>query len=181
MILCICHVVGNQAPQNYRPLNESSSGFTFRDEWAVVDIVPDVKEDPTKEVVKTDLPWRARYEWVSQTMTEQFSLFRWCRLLDSWLWCICVFERNASLNTGSLERVSVVKSVYHGREQFKENFFYMYMCHFSQLHVWLPFDYFTKGVLHLLNIAPIQLHPNSWGYLQAFWLLCWSLYLHPSP
>jgi len=39
----------------------------------------------------------------------------------------------------------------------------MYMCHFSQILVRLPFDNFTIEVLHLLNIAPIQLHPNSWG------------------
>jgi len=37
------------------------------------------------------------------------------------------------------------------------------------------------GVLQLLNVAPTQLHPNSWAYLQAFWLLCMALYLQPSP
>jgi len=53
----------------------------------------------------------------------------------------------------------------------------MYMCHFSKLHIWLPFDEFTVGVLQLLNVAPTQLHPNNWAYLQAFWLLCMALYL----
>jgi len=28
----------------------------------------------------------------------------------------------------------------------KEEFFYMYMCHFSKLHVRLPFDDFTRGL-----------------------------------
>ncbi|QCD89347.1 hypothetical protein DEO72_LG4g291 [Vigna unguiculata] len=37
------------------------------------------------------------------------------------------------------------------------------------------------GVLRLLNVAPTQLHPNSWAYLQAFRLLCMALYLEPSP
>jgi len=55
------------------------------------------------------------------------------------------------------------------------------MCHFSQLRVQLPLDDFTMGVLCLLNVAPTQLHPNSWGYLHAFWLLYQSLYLKPSP
>ncbi|QCD78996.1 hypothetical protein DEO72_LG1g2633 [Vigna unguiculata] len=36
-------------------------------------------------------------------------------------------------------------------------------------------------VLRLLNVAPTQLHPNSWAYLQAFRLLCMALYLEPSP
>jgi len=55
------------------------------------------------------------------------------------------------------------------------------MCHFSQLHVRLPVDDFTMGVLRQLNVAPTQRHPNSWAYLQAFRVLCQSLYLQPSP
>ena len=62
-----------------------------------------------------------------------------------------------------------------------EKFFYMYMCHFSQLHVRLPLDDFTMGMLRALNVAPTQLHPNSWAYMQAFRILCQSLYLEPSP
>ena len=61
-----------------------------------------------------------------------------------------------------------------------EKFFYMYMCHFSQLHVRLPLDDFTMGVLRALNVAPTQLHPNRWAYLQAFCILCESLYLEPT-
>jgi len=57
----------------------------------------------------------------------------------------------------------------------------MYMCHFSQLHVRLPLDDFTMGILRALNVAPTQLHPNSWAYMQAFRVLCQSLYLQPSP
>jgi len=30
-------------------------------------------------------------------------------------------------------------------------------------------------------VAPTQLHPNSWAYLQAFRILCKSLYLEPTP
>ncbi|QCD99954.1 hypothetical protein DEO72_LG7g1241 [Vigna unguiculata] len=45
----------------------------------------------------------------------------------------------------------------------------------------LPLDDFTMGVLRVLNIAPTQLHPNSWAYMQAFRVLCQSLYLQPSP
>jgi len=62
-----------------------------------------------------------------------------------------------------------------------QNFFYMHMCHFSQLHVRLPLDDFTMGVLRQLNVAPTQLHLNSWAYLQAFRVLCQSLYLWLSP
>jgi len=81
----------------------------------------------------------------------------------------------------SLERVSAIDRVCHGQEGATEKFFFMYMCHFSQLHVRLPFDDFTMGVLRALNVAPTQLHPNSWAYLQAFRILCESLYLEPTP
>jgi len=79
------------------------------------------------------------------------------------------------------ERVTAVECVCHGREGAAEEFFYMYMCHFSQLHIRLSFDEFTMGVLRLLNVSLTQLHPNSWACLQAFRLLCMALYLEPSP
>jgi len=80
----------------------------------------------------------------------------------------------------SLKRVSVIYNVCHSREQYNEELFYMYMCHFVQLHIRLPFDNFTMGVLRLLNVAPTQLHPNSYGYLHVFRLLCRSLYIRSS-
>jgi len=80
-----------------------------------------------------------------------------------------------------LKRVTTVECVCHGRDGAAEEFFYMYMCHFSQLHIRFPFDEFTMGVLWLLNVSPTQLHPKNWAYLQAFRLLCMALYLQPSP
>ena len=77
--------------------------------------------------------------------------------------------------------MSVIDRICHGQEGEAEKFFYMYMCHFSQLHLRLPLDDFTMGVLRELNVAPTQLHPNSWAYMQAFRVLCQSLYLQPSP
>jgi len=59
------------------------------------------------------------------------------------------------------KRVTTVECVCHGREGVAEEFFHMYMCHFSQLHIRLPFDEFTIGVLWLLNVASTQLHPNN--------------------
>ena len=54
----------------------------------------------------------------------------------------------------SLERVNAIDRVCHRQEGATEKVFYMYMCHFSQLHVRLPLDDFTMGVLHALNVAP---------------------------
>jgi len=61
--------------------------------------------------------------------------------------------------------VSTVQAVCHCREGLEGDIFYMYACMFTELHVRLPLDEFTMGVLRLLNVAPTQLHPNSWGSL----------------
>lgn len=50
-----------------------------------------------------------------------------------------------------------------------------------RLPVHLPFDEFIMGVFRLLNVAPTKLHPNKWGGLQAFRLICQALYLSPTP
>ena len=63
----------------------------------------------------------------------------------------------------SLEQVSTIERVCHGQEGAADKFFYIYMCHFSQLHVRLSLDDFAMGVLRLLNVAPTQLHLNSWA------------------
>jgi len=76
----------------------------------------------------------------------------------------------------SLERVSAIERVCHGQEGPIEKFFYMYMCHFSQLHMRLPLNDFTMGYS---VISTWRL--SSWAYFQAFRVLCQSLYLRPSP
>ncbi|QCD82891.1 hypothetical protein DEO72_LG2g3233 [Vigna unguiculata] len=81
----------------------------------------------------------------------------------------------------SLDRVGRVDNACHGREGYSDEFFYMYVVLFTNLHVRLPFDEFTVGVLRILNVASSQLHPNAWAALQAFRFLCRILGLKPSP
>lgn len=52
---------------------------------------------------------------------------------------------------------------------------YMYETLFSKLRVKLPFSPFECHVLRSLNVAPTQLHPNSWGFVRCFEILCRSL------
>ncbi|QCD87621.1 hypothetical protein DEO72_LG3g2159 [Vigna unguiculata] len=146
-----------------------------------MEVVREVREDPPEELEESNWPAKGGYGWVAADVRDQSSLFRWSRLLNSWLNCTPVMSRGVSGDIVSLERVSAVNRVCHGQEGATEKFFYMYMCHFSQLHVRLPLDDFTMGVLRALNVAPTQLHPNSWAYLQAFRILCESLYLEPTP
>ncbi|XP_029128019.1 uncharacterized protein LOC114916124 isoform X2 [Cajanus cajan] len=48
----------------------------------------------------------------------------------------------------------------------------MYDCLFRDLGIVLPFHPFFTSILRILNVAPTQLHPNSWASMQAFWSLC---------
>jgi len=75
----------------------------------------------------------------------------------------------------------VTDRVCHGQENAPVDFFFVYSTLFANLNVTLPFDNFTMGVLHTLNVAPTQLHPNSWVALQAFRVLCRLFKLEPTP
>jgi hypothetical protein len=39
----------------------------------------------------------------------------------------------------------------------------------------MPFTDFQCEILRTLNVAPTQLHPNCWGFIRAFEILCGSL------
>jgi len=146
-----------------------------------VERVVEIRKDPPEELTESNWPAKTGYKWVATDVQTQRSLFRWSRLLKLWLNCTPIFEKGARRDIIAPERVTALECACHGREGATEEFFYMYMCHFSQLHIHLPFDEFTMGVLRLLNVAHTQLHPNSWAYLQAFRLLCMALYLEMSP
>ncbi|QCD86440.1 hypothetical protein DEO72_LG3g963 [Vigna unguiculata] len=135
----------------------------------------------TGELAESNWPPKGGYRWAAADVRNQSSLFWWSRILNSWLNCRPVISKGVNGDIVSLEGVSAIYRVCHGQEGATEKFFYMYMCHFSQLHVRLPLDGFTMGVLRALNVAPTQLHPNSWAYLQAFRILFQSLYLEPTP
>ena len=40
-----------------------------------------------------------------------------------------------------------------------------------------PFDDFSMGFLHVLNMAPSQLQPNDWALIQPFQALCLHTYV----
>jgi len=69
------------------------------------------------------------------------------------------------------ERCTPIDNVCHGREGHGHDFFYIYPCKFTNSNIHLPFDEFTMGVLRTLNMAPMQLHPNSWVSLKRFGFL----------
>ena len=50
-------------------------------------------------------------------------------------------------------------------------FFYIYCCIFEVLNLTLPLNTFQCALLRRLNVAPSQLHPNSWEMVRAFKVL----------
>nr|KYP71788.1 hypothetical protein KK1_011061 [Cajanus cajan] len=56
----------------------------------------------------------------------------------------------------------------------------MYQCVFKDLGVVIPFTPFECEFLKKINVAPSQLHPNSWGFLRAFQILCSVMGMNPS-
>jgi hypothetical protein len=56
----------------------------------------------------------------------------------------------------------------------------MYGVVVQTFNLWFPFTQFEVSLLQTLNIAPIQLHPNSWGFAKAYQLVCLALGVNPS-
>lgn len=119
----------------------------------------------------SDPPLRIGYDWVSGDVAKQSSKYRWHDSLEYFVASVPMVTREAEDGIVSMEKCSIIDRVCHGREDSGSNFFFIYGAFFIDTRVRLPFDEFTIGVLHILNVAPTQLHPNSWGFLQCFRLL----------
>jgi len=59
-------------------------------------------------------------------------------------------------------------------------FCFIYSTIFRRLGLRLPFTPFERALLTEVNVAPAQLHPNSWAFVRAFAILCHSLGHTPS-
>ena len=53
-----------------------------------------------------------------------------------------------------------------------EPFFFFYHTVFKRIRKRLPFTRFERELLTEVNVAPAQLHPNSWAFVGAFCILC---------
>jgi len=59
-------------------------------------------------------------------------------------------------------------------------FFFLYQTVFKRVGLRLPFTTSERELLTEINIAPAQLHPNSWAFIRAFEILNGYLGLLPS-
>ena len=58
-------------------------------------------------------------------------------------------------------------------------FCFIYSTIFRRLGIRLPLTLFERTLLTEVNVAPAQLHPNSWVFVRVFAILCYSLGLTP--
>jgi hypothetical protein len=45
---------------------------------------------------------------------------------------------------------------------------------FRVIHLRFPFTSFQIEILNRLEVAPSQVHPNAWGFINAFKIFCWA-------
>ncbi|KAJ1380673.1 putative gypsy type transposon [Sesbania bispinosa] len=66
------------------------------------------------------------------------------------------------------------------RGETNEGFMFLYAFLVHRLKVRLPFSNFEQSVLKHYCVAPSQLHPNAWGFMKAFSILCELLAIVPT-
>jgi len=79
-----------------------------------METITEVREDPREEIVESSWSAKVGYDWVATDVRNKSSLFRWSRMLNSWLNCNPVIRRDVDRDIVSLERVSDVEHVCHG-------------------------------------------------------------------
>jgi len=119
------------------------------------------------------------YEWVDISVRNIPTVFRKPDDLDKVLARAPVVRSGLPSDIVIAEICGYTDRVCHGRENAPVDFFYVYSTLFADLKVTLPFDEFTMDVLRFLNLAPTQLHPNSWACMQAFRMVCQLFNLTP--
>ncbi|KOM24678.1 hypothetical protein LR48_Vigan2420s000100 [Vigna angularis] len=120
------------------------------------------------------------YAWAAREVKELRSQFRSRAVITDWIENSCVLRTLGYHTCVKLIACREDERVCYGRENASDEFFYCYAALFYDLYVRLPFTTFQMDVLRTLNVAPSQLHPNSWGYVQAFGVLCGALGIRPT-
>jgi len=119
-------------------------------------------------------------DWVDPKVTEFTFVFLDGPSISFFIGKHTILKSDASDGILAIDYYRPIDTICIGRSSSEGIFFFVYSCLFSDLHVALPFDDFTKGVLRTLNVAPSQLHPNTWASLQTFCLICDMFRLSPT-
>jgi len=105
------------------------------------------------------------YDWVDPLVLKIPTRLRDSDSLDQFLAKNSFLTSDCPLDKVMADICGLTDRVCHGQESAPQIFFFVYSTFFADLHITLPFDDFIIGVLRILNVAPTQLHPNSWAAL----------------
>ncbi|KOM34658.1 hypothetical protein LR48_Vigan02g080800 [Vigna angularis] len=120
------------------------------------------------------------YAWASREVSEYSSVFKNKIVLADWVENSCILRSVGYKSCIKMVACSEDERVFHGKESAADDFFYFYGPLFYDLYIRLPLSAFQMDVLRTLNVAPSQLHPNGWGYVQAFETLCQAVGIRPT-
>jgi len=165
------------SPRPVRPLSSSSSSVSDSSTTEPLSVGAIQVLHPVEEVARGDDPDGAvgrsdsleqvisppEIDWVDPKVTRITFAFTTETSVANFLERVPILKADASLDFFRVEPCLSTETICLGRSSSESPFFYMYSCLFSDLHVYLPFDNFTMGVLKALNVAPTQLHPNTWA------------------
>jgi len=111
------------------------------------------------------------YKWVDPRVLDTLTYFRGPNDLDKFLSKVSFLKPDSPLDAVVVDICGYTDRVCHGLDSAPQDFSFVCNTFFTDLHVTLPLDEFTMGVLRILNKEPTQLHINSWATLQAFRIL----------
>ncbi|KAG2403618.1 uncharacterized protein HKW66_Vig0189050 [Vigna angularis] len=98
-------------------------------------------------------------------------------------WRVCHTHIVRDVEDSKLIRAGVTllnERVFHDGRSSPYDFFFMYVTFFTHLFIRVPFTEFQTAVLREVNVAPTQLHPNSWAAVQAFMAMCSAVGVTPT-
>ena len=122
------------------------------------------------------------YDWVDPSVLKIPTKIRSADDLDEFFSVNKnILESDCPTEALAVDVYDVTDRVCYDRENAPHDFFFVYSTFFSHLNIIFPFDDFTMRVLRILNVAPTQLHPNSWAILHVFRILCQIFGLNPTP
>lgn len=122
----------------------------------------------------------AGYEWVHGEVASVVSSFRTQADVERLLATVPITTSDSS-KVLHVEPCGPEDQVFLAASPHQPTFTYLYALIFEELGVTLPFSSFECAMLKRLNVAPSQLHPNSWGFLRCFQIICRFLGIEPTP
>jgi len=125
-------------------------------------IRPDDLEGATdREGIAEESSHCSGFDWVDLKVTDFISVYRDSSSISSFMDNHNMKKLDVVEDILAIDYCCPTDTICMGRSTSEGSFFFVYSFLVFDLHVALPFDDFTMGVLRALNIAPSQLHPNT--------------------